>query len=106
MPDLSVTIVLPNGGARTAEVPDDVACATCWRADLAAQAAHDRSGRPADGLPDRQQGARPRAARGRDAGPAGVPANDRLILTADITAGANGARQVAALAPPARPITS
>ena len=24
MPDLNVTIVLPSGGARTAEVPDDV----------------------------------------------------------------------------------
>ena len=24
MPDLSVTIVLPNGGARRAEIPDDV----------------------------------------------------------------------------------
>jgi hypothetical protein len=25
MPDLNVTFVLPSGGARTAEVPDDVA---------------------------------------------------------------------------------
>ena len=25
MPDISITIVLPNGGARRAEIPDDIA---------------------------------------------------------------------------------
>jgi ubiquitin-protein ligase len=89
MPDLAVTIVLPNGGARTAEVPDDVAAR-----DLLAELTSLLS------LPTVGPDGRPMSYRidskalGRELredetlAAAGVPANDRLILTADITAGA------------------
>lgn len=88
MPDLSVTIVLPNGGARSAEVPDDVAVR-----DLLAELT------PLLKLPTVGPDGRPMGYRldskalGRELredetlGMAGVPAEDRLILTADITAG-------------------
>ena len=89
MPELSVTIVLPNGGARSAEVPDDVAVR-----DLLAEIT------PLLKLPTVGPDGRPMGYRldskalGRELreeetlSQAGVPAEDRLILTADITAGA------------------
>jgi hypothetical protein len=89
MADLSVTIVLPNGGARAAEVPDDVAVR-----DLLAELASLLK-LPTVGPDGRPMGYRlDSKALGRELreeetlGGAGVPAGDRLILTADITAGA------------------
>ena len=89
MPELPVTIVLPNGGARTADVPDDVVVR-----DLVAELASllnlptlGPDGRPMNYRMDSK-------ALGRELREdetlvaANVPANDRLILTADITAGA------------------
>jgi hypothetical protein len=85
---LTVTIVLPSGGARTAEVPDDVAVR-----DLVAELTSllklptlGPDGRPMSYRVDSK-------ALGRELredetlAQAGVPADDRLILTADITAG-------------------
>lgn len=88
MPDLTVTIVLPNGGARTAEVPDDVAVR-----DLLAELTSLLK-LPTVGPDGRPMGYRlDSKALGRELreeeslGAAGVPKDDRLILTADITAG-------------------
>lgn len=89
MPDLNVTIVLPSGGARNAEVPDDVSVH-----DLLAELTSllhlptvGPDGRPMYYRLDSK-------ALGRELnedetlGMAGVLENDRLMLTADITAGA------------------
>ena len=86
--DLTVTIVLPSGGARTAEVPVDIAVR-----DLMAELTSllklptlGPDGRPMSYRVDSK-------ALGRELredetlAQAGVPADDRLILTADITAG-------------------
>ncbi len=94
MPDLTVTIVLPNGGARMAEVPDDVALR-----DLLAELTSLLK-LPTVGPDGRPMGYRlDSKALGRElreeetlAG-AGVPSDDRLILTADITAGAGSLDQ-------------
>src|SRR5574341_1330118 len=89
MADMPVTLVLPSGGARTADVPDDVPV-------------HDLMGELTSllKLPTTGPDGRPMSYRmdskalGRELredetlAAAGVPANDRLILTADITAGA------------------
>jgi len=89
MPDLPVTLVLPSGGARTADVPDDVAVR-----DLLAELT------PLLQLPTTGPDGRPMSYRldskalGRELkedetlAAAQVPPNDRLVLTADITAGA------------------
>lgn len=89
MSDLSVTIVLPSGGARTAEIPDDVAIR-----DLMAELASLLT-LPTVGPDGRPMGYRlDSKALGRELredetlASAGVPSGDRLILTADITAGA------------------
>ena len=89
MPDLSVTLVLPNGGARNAEVPDEVAIR-----DLLGELTSLLK-LPTIGPDGRPMGYRiDSKALGRELreeeslAAAGVPNNDRLILTADITAGA------------------
>ena len=89
MPDLEVTIVLPTGGARRAEIPDDVAVR-----DLLPELTSLLQ-LPTIGPEGRSMGYRlDSKALGRELseeetlGKAGVPQNDRLILTADITAGA------------------
>ena len=94
MTDLAVTIVLPNGGARTAEMPDDVAIRDLL-AELTALLKL-----PTIGPDGRAMGYRMDSkALGRELredetlAQAGVPANDRLILTADITAGGNAVEQ-------------
>ena len=94
MTDLAVTIVLPNGGARTAEMPDDVAIR-----DLLAELTSLLK-LPTMGPDGRAMGYRMDSkALGRELredetlAQAGVPANDRLILTADITAGGNAVEQ-------------
>jgi ubiquitin-protein ligase len=88
MPEKPVTLVLPSGGARTADVPDDVTVH-----DLLTELTALLS------LPTLGPDGRPMSYRidskalGRELredetlASADVPANDRLILTADITAG-------------------
>lgn len=89
MPDLSVTIVLPNGGARRAAIPDDIEVR-----DLVAELT-SLLNLPTIGPDGRPMGYRlDSKALGRELGEeetlaeARVPPDDRLILTADITAGA------------------
>jgi hypothetical protein len=94
MTDLAVTIVLPSGGARTAEMPDDISVR-----DLLAELTSLLK-LPTIGPDGRAMGYRVDSkALGRELredetlAQAGVPANDRLILTADITAGATPVEQ-------------
>src|SRR5574337_941525 len=89
MADLNVTLVLPAGGARTAEVPDDVPIRELLPELVSTLEL------PTTGPDGRPMGYRlDSKALGRELredetlAAAGVPANDRLILTADITAGA------------------
>src|SRR5512141_3183993 len=89
MSDLNITFILPSGGARTAEVPDDVPVK-----DLLTELTSMLS------LPTVGPDGRPMAYRmdskalGRELkdvetlADASIPDNDRLMLTADITAGA------------------
>ena len=88
MPEIEVTIVLPNGGARKAEVPNDVIVR-----DLLAEMT-SLLGLPTVGPDGRPMGYRlDSKALGRELqegetlADAGVPDDDRLVLTADITAG-------------------
>jgi ubiquitin-protein ligase len=89
MPDLPVTIVLPNGGARRADIPDDIPVGDLLP-ELTALLQL-----PTVGPDGRPMGYRlDSKALGRELGEeetlskAKIPADDRLILTADITAGA------------------
>jgi len=89
MAEILVTIVLPNGGARQAEMPDDILVR-----DLLPELSSLLQ-LPTVGPDGRPMGYRlDSKALGRELGEdetlakAKVPANDRLILTADITAGA------------------
>ena len=89
MPELSVTLVLPNGGARNAEVPDDVAIRELLGelTSLLKLPTIGPDGRPMGYRIDSK--ALGRELREEESlAAAGVPNNDRLILTADITAGA------------------
>jgi hypothetical protein len=88
MTDKSVTLVLPSGGSRTAEVPDDVPVK-----ELLPELTTSL------GLPVTGPDGRPISYRidskalGRELledetlAAAGIPAEDRLMITADITAG-------------------
>ena len=88
MPDLNITLILPSGGARNAEIPDDVTIR-----DLLAELTSLLQ------LPIVGPDGRPMAYRldskalGRELREdetltdANVPENDRLMITADITAG-------------------
>ena len=94
MPELPVTIVLPSGGARRADVPSDVAVR-----DLLAELTSLLQ-LPTLGPDGRPMGYRMDSkALGRELredetlASAAVPADDRLMLTADITAGASGLDQ-------------
>jgi ubiquitin-protein ligase len=89
MPDKSITIVLPNGGARHAEIPDDIAVR-----DLITELT-SLLNLPTIGPDGRPMGYRlDSKALGRELGEeetlasADIPQDDRLIITADITAGA------------------
>ena len=94
MPDLNVTIVLPSGGARTAEVPDDVSVHDLLTelTSLLSLPTVGPDGRPMYYRLDSK-------ALGRELkddetlASAGVLEDDRLMLTADITAGAIGLDQ-------------
>ncbi|HEY69931.1 MAG TPA: hypothetical protein G4O08_05025 [Anaerolineae bacterium] len=88
MPELTVTIVMPNGGARMADVPDDVAIGELLGELVALLEL------PTVGPDGRPMGYRlDSKALGRELtedetlADAQVPEEDRLILTADITAG-------------------
>jgi ubiquitin-protein ligase len=89
MPDLNVTIILPSGGARTAEVPDDVNVHDLLTEliSLLQLPTVGPDGRPMYYRLDSK-------ALGRELkdeetlNSASIPENDRLMLTADITAGA------------------
>jgi hypothetical protein len=88
MADIPVTIVLPSGGSRNAEVPDDVVVK-----DLIPELTTSLE------LPTTGPDGRPMAYRmdskalGRELKEeetlpqAGIPQNDRLMMTADVTAG-------------------
>lgn len=89
MPDTSVTVIMPNGGARKADVPADVPVRDLLT-ELTALLEL-----PTVGPDGRPMGYRlDSKALGRELkedetlAEAGIPADDRLILTADITAGA------------------
>lgn len=89
MADLLVTIILPNGGARQAEIPDDVPIRELLPELVSVLQL------PTVGPDGRPMGYRlDSKALGRELGEeetlqqAGVPGEDRLLLTADITAGA------------------
>ncbi len=88
MADISVTLVLPSGGTRTAEVPDDVQVK-----DLIPELVTSLE-LPTTGPDGRPMGYRlDSKALGRELGEeetlaeAGVPEEDQLIMTADVTAG-------------------
>ena len=88
MPDLSVTIVLPSGGARTADVPDDVTVKELMPefTSLLELPVTGPDGRAMSYRLDSK-------ALGRELkedetlNQAGIPQNDRLMMTADVTAG-------------------
>jgi ubiquitin-protein ligase len=89
MSDLDVTIVLPSGGARGAEVPDDVPVKELLPefTSLLELPTVGPDGRPMSyRLDSKALGRELKEAETLSA--AGVPENDRLVLTADITAGA------------------
>ncbi len=88
MSDLSVTVVLPSGGSRTAELPDDVVVK-----ELIPELTTSLE------LPVTGPDGRPMSYRldskalGRELkedetlAQAGIPKDDRLMMTADVTAG-------------------
>ena len=88
MADIPVTLVLPSGGTRTAEVPEDVPVKELIP-ELATSLELPTTG--PDGRPISYR--LDSKALGRELqedetlAEAGVPEDDRLILTADITAG-------------------
>ncbi len=88
MADLAVTLVLPSGGTRNAEVPDDVIVK-----DLLPELTTSLE-LPTTGPDGRPMGYRlDSKALGRELqeeetlSDAGVPEEDRLVMTADVTAG-------------------
>ncbi len=88
MPDLNITIVLPSGGARAAEIPDDVSLRELLPelASLLELPTVGPDGRPMGYRLDSKALGR-ELKENETLAAAGVPENDRLMLTADITAG-------------------
>ena len=88
MPDLNVTIVLPSGGARAAEIPDDVVLHDLMPelASLLELPTVGPDGRPMGYRLDSKALGR-ELKENETLAAAGIPENDRLMLTADITAG-------------------
>ncbi|HLB46354.1 MAG: EsaB/YukD family protein [Chloroflexota bacterium] len=88
MADIPVTVVLPSGGTRTAEVPSDVAVKELIP-ELTTSLQLPTTG--PDGRPTSYR--LDSKALGRELkeeetlGTAGVPSGDRLMVTADVTAG-------------------
>jgi ubiquitin-protein ligase len=89
MSDLNVTIVLPSGGARAAEVPDDVTTKELMPelTSLLELPTVGPDGRPMSYRLD-SKGLGRELKEDETLAAAGIPQNDRLMLTADITAGA------------------
>lgn len=88
MSDLSVTVVLPSGGSRTAELPDDVAVrellpelTTSLELPVTGP-----DGRPMSYRLDSKALGR-ELKEDESLSKAGVPKDDRLMMTADVTAG-------------------
>ncbi len=88
MPDLNVTIVLPSGGARTAEIPDDVLLNDLMPelTSLLELPTVGPDGRPMGYRLDSKALGR-ELKESETLSSAKIPENDRLMLTADITAG-------------------
>jgi hypothetical protein len=88
MPDIPVTIVLPSGGSRNAEVPDDVAVKELIP-ELTTSLELPTTGPDGRSMAYRLDS----KALGRELkeeetlSAAGIPQNDRLMMTADVTAG-------------------
>ncbi len=89
MADLTVTIVLPAGGARTAEVPDDVPLRELLPelVSVLELPTTGPDGRPIGYRVDSKALGR-ELNEGETLKAANVPASDRLMITADVTAGA------------------
>jgi hypothetical protein len=88
MSDLSVTVVLPSGGSRTAEIPDDVVVkellpelTTSLELPVTGPDGHPMSYRLDSKALGRELKEDETLAQ------AGVPKDDRLMMTADVTAG-------------------
>ena len=94
MADIEITIVLPNGGARKAELPDDVPVRELLSelSNLLELPTVGPDGRPMGYRLDSKALGR-ELQENETLADAGVPDEDRLILTADITAGAVGVGQ-------------
>lgn len=88
MPDITVTIVLPSGGARAAEVPADISAHDLLveLTSLLQLPTVGPDGRPMFYRLDSKALGR-ELSEDETLAAAGVPENDRLMLTADITAG-------------------
>jgi hypothetical protein len=88
MTDLNITIVLPSGGARAAEIPDDVSLRELMPEliSLLELPTVGPDGRPIGYRLDSKALGR-ELKENETLSAAGVPENDRLMLTADITAG-------------------
>jgi len=89
MPDLNITFVLPSGGARTAEVPDHVRVRDVMTELISTlkPPTIDPDGCPMAYRMDSKALRRGLQEDETFAG-AGIPDNDRLLLTAEMTAGA------------------
>jgi ubiquitin-protein ligase len=89
MPDLSVTIIMPSGGARRAEVPDDVPVGELIPelTSLLKLPTVGPDGRPMGYRLDSKALGKELTER-ETLAQAGVPQEDRLMISADITAGA------------------
>src|SRR5687767_6861791 len=88
MPDKNVTLVLPSGGPRTADVPDDVVVNELMPelTSLLDLPTVGPDGRPMGYRLDSKALGR-ELKESETLSAAGIPDNDRLMLTADITAG-------------------
>ncbi len=88
MADILVTVVLPNGGARQAEMPDDILIRDLVPelVGLLQLPTIGPDGRPMSYRMDSKALGR-ELSEDETLGTARIPENDRLILTADITAG-------------------
>jgi ubiquitin-protein ligase len=88
MPDLTATIVLPNGGARRADIPDDVPIRDLLEelTSMLELPTVGPDGRPMGYRIDSKMLGRELREDETLAG-AGIPSDDRLMITTDITAG-------------------
>jgi ubiquitin-protein ligase len=94
MSEITLTIVLPSGGARVAEIPDDVPVGELMAelTSLLQLPTVGPDGRPMGYRLDSKALGR-ELAETETLADAGIPQNDRLMLTADITAGGMGLDQ-------------